>query len=239
MTTNPLILHLETATNICSVALSRGEKILAIRESDEDRSHGSLLTPFMQEVLDEAVVRPDEINAIAVSKGPGSYTGLRIGVSVTKGFAYASNIPVIGIVTLQAMVVAATHHRLVQELQQQYPELLFCPLIDARRMEVFSGLYDKNAEILSPVVATVVDETSFSEDLDSNHIVFFGNGSDKISDTIQHPHAHFIKEIYPSSEFMVPLALRNFKNNIFEDTAYFEPFYLKDFVATVPRKKVL
>jgi tRNA threonylcarbamoyladenosine biosynthesis protein TsaB len=237
--TNPLILHLETATNICSVALSRGEKIVAIRESAEDRSHGSLLTPFMQEVLDETGIRPDEINAIAVSKGPGSYTGLRIGVSVTKGFAYANNIPVIGIVTLQAMVVAATHHHLVQELQQQYPKLLFCPLIDARRMEVFSGLYDKNAEILSPVVATVVDETSFNKDLDSNHIVFFGNGSDKISDTIQHPHAHFIKEIYPSSEFMVPLALRNFKNNIFEDTAYFEPFYLKDFVATIPRKKVL
>ena len=239
MMTNPLILHLETATNICSVALSRGEKILVIRESDEDRSHGSLLTPFMQEVLDETGIRPDEINAIAVSKGPGSYTGLRIGVSVTKGFAYASNIPVIGIVTLQAMVVAATHHQRVQELQQQYPELLFCPLIDARRMEVFSGLYDKNAEILLPVVATVVDETSFNKELDSNHIVFFGNGSDKISDTIQHPHAHFIKEIYPSSEFMVPLALRNYKNNIFEDTAYFEPFYLKDFVATIPKKKVL
>jgi tRNA threonylcarbamoyladenosine biosynthesis protein TsaB len=237
--TNPLILHLETATNICSVALSRGEKILAIRENDEDRSHGSLLTPFMQEVLDEAGIRPEEVNAIAVSKGPGSYTGLRIGVSVTKGFAYASNIPVIGIVTLQAMVVAATHHRPVQELQQKYPELLFCPLIDARRMEVFSGLYDKNADLLSPVVATVVDETSFSKELESNHIVFFGNGSDKISDTIQHPHAHFIKEIHPSSEFMVPLALRNFKNNLFEDTAYFEPFYLKDFVATIPRKKVL
>ncbi len=239
MIKKPLILNLETATNICSVALVRGEKILAIRESDEDRSHGSLLTPFIQEVLDEAGVRPNEINAIAVSKGPGSYTGLRIGVSVTKGFAYASNIPVIGIVTLQAMVVAATHHQLVQKLQQQHPELLFCPLIDARRMEVFSGLYDKNAELLSPVVATVVDKTSFNKELASNHIVFFGNGSDKIADTIQHPHAHFIKEIYPSSEFMVPLALRNYKNNIFENTAYFEPFYLKDFVATIPRKKVL
>jgi tRNA threonylcarbamoyladenosine biosynthesis protein TsaB len=239
MMTNPLILHLETATNICSVALSRGEEILAFRESQEDRSHGALLTPFMQEVLDEAGIGPDEINAIAVSKGPGSYTGLRIGVSVTKGFAYASNIPVIGIVTLQAMVVAATHNRHVQELQQQHPGLLFCPLIDARRMEVFSGLYDKNTDLLSPVAATVVDETSFAEKLASNHIAFFGNGSDKISDTIQHPHAHFIKEIYPSSQFMVPLALRNYKNDLFEDTAYFEPFYLKDFVATIPKKKVL
>lgn len=235
---HPLILNLETATNICSVALCKGENILAKRESDEDRSHGSLLTVFMQEVLEEAGVKPEEISAIAVSKGPGSYTGLRIGVSVTKGFAYGLSIPVIGIVTLQAMVVAATRHRSVKELQQKYPEILFCPMIDARRMEVFSALYDKNRDIISPVSATVVGEKSFSKELEENHIVFFGNGADKLPDIIQHPHAHFIQQIQPSAVAMIPLTIHHYENKIFEDTAYFEPYYLKDFVATTPRKKV-
>jgi len=235
----PLILHIETATNICSVALSRGEEILSIRESDEDRSHGSLLTMFMQEVLNEAAVKPDQINAVAVSKGPGSYTGLRIGVSVTKGFAYARKIPVIGIVTLQAMTGAATNNNEVKALQQRYPEILFCPMIDARRMEVFSGLYNKNCQEISPVSALVVDESSFIANLDSHHIAFFGNGSEKVKDVLCHPNAHFISGITPSSASMVPLALKNYKDKIFEDTAYFEPFYLKDFVATIPKKKVL
>lgn len=235
----PLILHIETATNICSVALSRGEEILSIRESDEDRSHGSLLTVFIKEVLHEAGVNPDQINAVAVSKGPGSYTGLRIGVSVTKGFAYARKIPVIGIVTLQAMTVAATHNNEVKELQQRHPELLFCPMIDARRMEVFSGLYDKNFQEVSPVSAIVVEESSFNTNLASHHIAFFGNGSEKIRDVIRHTNAHFINDINPSSACMVPLVLQYFENKIFEDTAYFEPYYLKDFVATIPKKKVL
>lgn len=235
----PLILLIETATNICSVALSRGEEILSVRESDEDRSHGSLLTLFMQEVMDEAAVKPDQINAVAVSKGPGSYTGLRIGVSVTKGFAYARKIPVIGIVTLQAMTGAATHNNEVRALQQRHPEILFCPMIDAKRMEVFSGLYNKNCQEISPVSALVVDESSFITHLDSHHIAFFGNGSEKVKDVIHHPNAHFISGITPSSSSMVPLALKNYKDKIFEDTAYFEPFYLKDFVATIPKKKVL
>ncbi len=237
--THPLILNLETATNVCSVALCKGEKIVAKRESDEDRSHGSLLTVFMQEVLDEARVKPEEISAIAVSKGPGSYTGLRIGVSVTKGFAYALNIPVIGIVTLQAMVVAANHLLSVQELEQKIPEILFCPMIDARRLEVYTALYDKNRAIVSPVTATVVGENSFDKELEENHILFFGNGADKISDIIQHPHAHFIQQVQPSAAAMVPLAFYHYENRIFEDTAYFEPYYLKDFVATTPRKKIL
>jgi tRNA threonylcarbamoyladenosine biosynthesis protein TsaB len=236
---DPLILHIETATNICSVALSLGDKILSTRESDEDRSHGSLLTVFMQEVMDEADIKPDQINAVAVSKGPGSYTGLRIGVSVTKGFAYARKIPVIGIVTLQAMVIAAKRNKEIMKLQKQHPELLFCPMIDARRMEVFSGLYKSNCREISPVSAIVVEESSFNASLASHHIVFFGNGSGKIRDVIQHPNAHFIRGINPSSTHMVPLALKNFANKRFEDTAYFEPYYLKDFVATTPKKKVL
>ena len=174
-----------------------------------------------------------------MSKGPGSYTGLRIGVSVTKGFAYGLSIPVIGIVTLQAMVVAAIQHHSVQELQRKYPEILFCPMIDARRMEVFTALYDKNRDIVSPVTATVVGENSFDKELKENYILFFGNGADKLSDIIQHPHAQFIQQVQPSAVSMIPLALYHYENRIFEDTAYFEPYYLKDFVATTPRKKVL
>ncbi len=236
---NPFIINIETATNICSVTLSMGEKVLSFRESNVDRSHGSLLTVFMQEVIDEAGLKPGEINAVAVSKGPGSYTGLRIGVSVTKGFAYAQNIPVIGIGTLQAMVINALRNEKVMEIQQQIPGILFCPMIDARRMEVFCAIYDKSHHEVSAVTAIVVENSSFDTVLASNHIVFFGNGSDKIRDVIRHPNAHFITDIHPSSRSMVPIALDHYRNNEFEDTAYFEPFYLKDFIATTPKKKVL
>lgn len=236
---SPFLLHIETATNVCSVALSKGEEIIALRESDEDRSHGSLLTVFINEVLKESELNPEDLDAISVSKGPGSYTGLRIGVSVTKGFAYAREIPVIGIVTLQAMAIAAMHNEAVKKLQLAYPDLLYCPMIDARRMEVYSAVYDKGLQEVEKVSAVIVEENSYSKLLAENKLVYFGNGSDKIIDTIKHQNAHFIKGIVPSASFMLPLALKAFKQKTFEDTAYFEPFYLKDFVATVPKNKML
>lgn len=239
MHTEPLILHLESATNVCSVALSEGEKILAIRESAEDRSHGKLLTVFVEEVLKEAGKNADQLDAVAVSKGPGSYTGLRIGVSVTKGIAYARNIPVIGIITLQSMTLTAMDNQSVQQLQRDHPDLLFCPMIDARRMEVFCAIYDARMNETAPVSAIIVEENSFKKVLDTHHVVFFGNGADKVKGTIQHENAHFITGIEPSSKQMVPLASEAFNKKQFEDTAYFEPFYLKDFVATIPKKKVL
>ncbi len=235
----PLILHLETATNICSVALSKGEEILAIRESDEERSHGSLLTVFMSEVMTEAGISPSQVNAVAISKGPGSYTGLRIGVSVAKGFAFAQNIPVIGVITLQALATAALYKPAVQKLIGELSGILLCPMIDARRMEVFSAVYNQELKEVAPVTATIVDEKSFEKLLFDKQVIFFGNGSDKIMDTIKHPHAHFIKDVIPSSRFMVKIACRQFREQAFEDTAYFEPYYLKDFIATIPRRKIL
>jgi len=237
--TQPVILHIETATNICSVALSKNDQLLAIRENDEDRSHGSLLTIFVEEVLEEAGLGPDKLDAVAVSKGPGSYTGLRIGVSATKGIAYARDIPVIGMVTLRAMVLAARDHQEVRKLEISHPGLLFCPMIDARRMEVFSAVYNADLEEKQPVEATIVDGESFRELLDDQPVLFFGNGADKTRDTISNSNALFMSGITPSASFMIPLALEAYRKKEFEDTAYFEPYYLKDFVATTPRKKVL
>jgi tRNA threonylcarbamoyladenosine biosynthesis protein TsaB len=239
MQTEPLILHIETATNVCSVAISKGEKVLAARESAEDRSHGTLLTVFIEEVLEEAGIKTKDLDAVAVSKGPGSYTGLRIGVSVTKGIAYAQCIPVIGIITLQSMTLTALEYQEVRQLKQAHPDLLFCPMIDARRMEVFSAIYDASLKETAPVSAIIVEEGGFNTVLDQHPVLFFGNGADKVRDTLQHENAHFIKGLGPSSKQMVPLALKAFKNKHFEDTAYFEPFYLKDFIATIPRRKVL
>jgi len=239
MPAEPLILHLETATNVCSVAISQGAHMLAVRESAEDRSHGTLLTVFVKEVLKETGKHADQLDAVAISKGPGSYTGLRIGVSAAKGIAYAQNIPVIGILTLQSMTLTALENQEVRQLQQEHPGLLFCPMIDARRMEVFSAVYDARMKETVPVSAVIVEENSFGKVLDQHHIVFFGNGADKIRGTIRHENAHFINGIEPSSKQMIPLALAAYEKQQFEDTAYFEPFYLKDFIATIPKKKVL
>jgi len=239
MQKKPLILHLETATNVCSVALSEGDRLLATRESSEDRSHGTLLTLFIEEVLKEAGKKTAHLDAIAVSKGPGSYTGLRIGVSAAKGIAYAQNIPVTGIITLQSITLTAKENQEVQKLYQEYPDLLFCPMIDARRMEVFTTVYNDRLEETEPVSAIIVEENSFDKILHKNHVVFFGNGAEKIKGTIRHKNAHIITGIEPSASQMVPLAIEKFLNKEFEDTAYFEPFYLKDFIATIPKKKVL
>lgn len=239
MQKNPLILHLETATNVCSVALSEGDRLLALRERSEDRSHGTLLTLFIEEVLKEAGKKTEQLDAVAVSKGPGSYTGLRIGVSATKGIAYAQNIPVTGIITLESITLAAMEHPAVEKLHLEYPDLLFCPMIDARRMEVFTAVYNDHLKEIESVSATIVDENSFDKILRKHHIVFFGNGAEKIKGTIRHENAHIITGIEPSAKQMVPLAIKKFLNKEFEDTAYFEPFYLKDFIATIPKKKVL
>ncbi len=235
----PLILNIETATRICSVALSKGENLLSLRESNEDRSHGALLTVFMKEVLEETGTDPGSIDAIAVSKGPGSYTGLRIGVSATKGFAYARNIPVIGIVTLKSLTIAAMEQAGVREFIKAHDDLLFCPMIDARRMEVFTAIYDLDLNEINPVNAKIIDEDSFREILDEKPVMFFGDGAEKVKEVLKHDNAHFQEHIFPSAKFMIPLSIKAFLKKAFEDTAYFEPFYLKDFIATIPRRKVL
>lgn len=236
---NVRILHIETATNICSVALSEGEKLIALRESDQDKSHGALLTIFMDEVLKEGGLKPEDIDALSVSKGPGSYTGLRIGVSATKGFAYALDLPIIGIDTLLAMAIGAKASEEVEDLAKQNTKLLLCPMIDARRMEVFSGFYTMEDQTYRKVSADVIDEGSYESILANHPIAFFGNGSQKVKEILQHDNAHFIEGIVPSAKNMILLSLAAVREKKFEDTAYFEPYYLKDFVATTPKKKVL
>lgn len=236
---DPKILHIETATNICAVALSKGTTLIAEKKSSEDKSHGRLLAVFIQEILDENNMKTSEIDAIAVSKGPGSYTGLRIGVSVTKGFAYGQNIPVIGIHTLKSLAAGVLNHPTVTRLLKEDPQVLICPMLDARRMEVYYGIYSESLQQIQPIAAKVIDKNSFSNLLESHKMIFFGNGSSKMRDLIIHNNAIFIEGIEAAAENMINPAVEAWGKEDFEDTAYFEPFYLKDFIATTPKKKVL
>lgn len=238
--TSPLILHIETATDICSVALSEGEQLCALVESGPERSHASLLNPFIRQALEKAGKQFRDIAAVAVSKGPGSYTGLRIGVSTAKGIAFAMEIPLLSSGTLENMAHGALQNPLLQEPIQQYSDkLLLCPMLDARRMEVYACFLTPDLTIRRPVTADIITGESYRELLDRFHICFFGNGSDKCKQVLTHPNAHFISDIHPSASQMIFPALDRFRKQQFEDVAYFEPFYLKDFIATTPRKKVL
>ena len=231
-----LILNIESSTNICSVSIARNGTILGIKESRDEKSHASLITVFIGELLDQLQIDSSNLDAIAVSKGPGSYTGLRIGVSVAKGIAYGAAIKLIGIPTLQAMAFGVT--RKFSALRSR-KDILLCPMIDARRMEVFTALYTTSILLYKEISAEIVHPGIFANVLEQNEIWFFGNGSEKCKDVIQHPNARFIEGIEPSSSWMAKLAEKAFKKKQFEDTAYFEPFYLKDFIATIPRRKIL
>ena len=229
-----LILNFDTSTRICSVALSEDTKILASREDDQGRNHAALLTVFIDEVLKEAGKSPADLDAISVSKGPGSYTGLRIGVSTAKGMAYALSIPVIALPTLKIM--AAGYLAQSPDLPQN---ALLCPMIDARRMEVYAGFFSKQLEEVHKTSADIIDPNSYS-DLRKNHTLFlFGDGAAKCKNVLE-GNEIFIDDNYRiSATHMVDLSFKEFENQHFENTAYFEPYYLKDFVATVPRKKII
>ncbi|MDG1476746.1 MAG: tRNA (adenosine(37)-N6)-threonylcarbamoyltransferase complex dimerization subunit type 1 TsaB [Vicingaceae bacterium] len=221
-----LILGIETSTKICSVAVSDGEKLLAIEEEGGAYSHSEKLTLFIQKVLDKANVQLKDLDVIAVSKGPGSYTGLRIGVSVAKGLCYALDKPIIAVDTLQAM---ARNSSLSGDL--------FCPMIDARRMEVYTALYDVDNKAVTPISAKIIDENSFYEELANQKITFFGDGAEKCKEVLgQAINASFSDKGLPSAEFINQIALEKFQQKEFEDVAYFEPYYLKDFVGTTPKK---
>ena len=237
---NPLILHIETATDICSVAISEGDQQLASVESGPERSHATLLNSFIRKCLKECGKELQQIDAVAVSKGPGSYTGLRIGVSTAKGIAYALQKPLLSAGTLESMAYGATSHGEIRDLILQFgSQLILCPMLDARRMEVYSGFFTRELEVVRAVSADVVDENSFDEILEKNHTCFFGNGAEKCEEVLKHPNAHFIKGFNPSASHMINPVLDRFKKHLHEDVAYFEPFYLKDFIATTPKKKVL
>lgn len=236
----PLILYIETATDICSVAISEGEKQLALVESGPERDHAILLNRFIREACAKAGKDLSQLDAIAVSKGPGSYTGLRIGVSTAKGLVYGLEKPLLSCGTILSMAHAALQHPEVQSLVSTYGEkLLLCPMLDARRMEVYTAFFTTSCEYIKEVSADIIDENSYKAMLEKKQICFFGNGAAKCREFIKDKNAHFIEGVNPSSAAMISPVLNQFRKSEFEDVAYFEPFYLKDFVATLPRKKLL
>ena len=232
------ILLLETSTEVCSAALSINGKIVASREDSSGRNHAMQLTLFIDEVVHQAKISIQDLDAVAVSAGPGSYTGLRIGVSTAKGLCYGLHKPMIAIPSLEAMA----HHVIDQAAALSLPnseEMLFCPMIDARRMEVYTALFQRNKDQIKETCAEIIDNTSFSNYLNDHPIAFFGNGSSKCKAAIQHPNAIFLDHILASANYLAPLAEKAFNQQNFVDVAYYEPFYLKDFIATVPTKNII
>jgi len=231
----PKILHIETATQICSVALSENEKIIASKSSDEKNAHSRILTVFIEEILESNNFKPQDLDAIAVSMGPGSYTGLRIGVSTAKGLCYSLDKPLIAVSTLQAMAWG-----MVKINDGKLPKALFCPMIDARRMEVYAAIFNQSNIQVRKILAEIIDESSFAELLQDNEVFFAGDGAEKCKQLLSgNPNARFIDGFVPSANYMAAIASGKFHKQEFEDVAYFEPFYLKDFIAGSPKVKGL
>lgn len=224
------ILQIETATQVCSAAISQNGKTIALKEEMASNIHAGSLTLFIRSVMDAAELKYEELDAIAVSKGPGSYTGLRIGVSTAKGLCFALDKPLIAIDTLQMMA---------EGFVTQHPENegLICAMIDARRMEVFTAVFDQQLQPISPVEAKIIDEHSFEDLLKDQVITFIGDGAAKCAGALSPEHARFSELNFNSASNMSRLAMQAFEAAEFEDVAYFEPFYLKDFVLTTPKKK--
>ena len=222
-----MLLCIETSTSVCSVALTDKGKLISFREINEGFSHTEKLTVFISEVLNEAGITVKDLLTIAVSSGPGSYTGLRIGVSVAKGLCLAIDKPLISISTLESMSWGAKN-----KINKNDSDILFCPMIDARRMEVYSALYDLQLKCLHPSSAIILSEDFFAEESKGKKVYYFGNGAEKCR-TILNNHNEFIfyPEIYPSAKFMSVLALDKFINKQFENLSLFEPFYLKEYQA--------
>jgi len=231
-----LILSIETSEKTCSVALSNNYELISTLEIYEEKSHAAKLTVLIDKLFSEKELDIKKLDAVAVSRGPGSYTGLRIGVSVAKGICYALNIPLIAISTLQLLCWGLMYSGCLRKYNLDIPDLILCPLIDARRMEVYKAFFNKNGEQVNEIVAEIINENSFCNELVTNKIVFFGSGADKCKNIIKNKNAYFIDEIQPNASHMISNAYDCYIQKKFEDHAYFEPFYLKDFVATVPKK---
>jgi tRNA threonylcarbamoyladenosine biosynthesis protein TsaB len=228
-----LILYIETSELLCSVAISDGNQLIGVKESVTDRAHAKALTVLINELLFEKGLEMRHLKAVSVSKGPGSYTGLRIGVSVAKGICYALNIPLIAIDTLLALSYGIKAKIALND------DILLCPMIDARRMEVYKAIYDTNFTLIEPVKAEIIEKHTFDKLLEKNKIAFFGSGALKCQSIIEHSNAIFYNNIVPRAEFLVIPSYNKYNNRQFENVAYFEPFYLKDFVASTPRNKNL
>jgi tRNA threonylcarbamoyladenosine biosynthesis protein TsaB len=224
----PLILNIETATEVCSVALARDGKLLSLRDSNSGFTHSENITVFIDAVIQETGTSLAALDAIAVSKGPGSYTGLRIGVSTAKGICFALDKPLLAVPTLQSLAWRFTNKTSDLKLQTSN---LFCPMLDARRMEVYCAVYDSELNELEPTAANIIDKNSFEKFLAEKKVFFFGSGAMKCKSVINHPNAVFMDDVFASAASMIPLSEKLFAVKKIEDAAYFEPFYLKDFVA--------
>lgn len=227
------IILIDTSTEVCSVALSQNGEILWNKVSEENMNHSVLLAQYIQELMDYMRSKNIPAEAVAVSCGPGSYTGLRIGVSTAKGLCFGVNIPLLAINTLKVMA---------QGYLNQYGEpdgnTWLCPMIDARRMEVYTAFYDNKLSLQREISADIIDERSYTEILSNHKIICFGNGANKCKETLIHSNASFVDGITPLASNMAKLAESAFSGKEFQDVAYFEPFYLKEFVATVSKNKL-
>lgn len=225
------ILHIETSTDVCSVAISKDGVCLFEREDHEGQNHAVKAGVFVDEALSYADSQLMDLDAVAVSCGPGSYTGLRVGVSMAKGVCFGRGLRLISVPTLELLCVPVLLREKVKE-----DNALLCPMIDARRMEIYAQIFDRSLHEVRPTQADVVDGDTYRQWLDERPVYFFGNGAAKCMDAIDHPNARLIESIEPLARWMFPLAEKRFFREEFEDVAYFVPFYLKDFVAKQPKK---
>lgn len=226
----PTILHIETSTDICSVAVSEDSQVIFQQEDQSGQNHAERLGTMVDEALSFTDNHAIPFDAVAVSSGPGSYTGLRIGVSMAKGICYGRNLKLIAVPTLELLCVPV----LLREIPEE--DAFLCPMVDARRMEVYAGIYNRALKPIREIGADVVTADTYREYLDQHPIYFFGNGAKKCMETINHPNAHLIEGIVPLAKWMQPLAEKRLLNEQMEDVAYFVPYYLKDFVAKLPKK---
>jgi tRNA threonylcarbamoyladenosine biosynthesis protein TsaB len=218
-----LILSIDTSTKVCSVALHQDTLLLGVFEMFTEKSHSSAITILIENIVQQCGFELKDLSAVAIAKGPGSYTGLRIGTATAKGLCFALDKPLIAINTLASMAYGLSR-------QMPFPHILFCPMIDARRMEVYCAIYNHTQEILLPVDARIIQQDSFSQLIARHKIVFFGDGASKCKNVLNYSdNALFIENFHPSAAYVGALALGKFNENIFEDIAYFEPFYLKEF----------
>ena len=227
------ILNIETSTDVCSVAISDSGQVIFNKEDHSGPNHAVKLGVYVDEALDFLDSHGLPLEAVAVSCGPGSYTGLRIGVSMAKGICYGRGVKLIAVPTLELMAVPV--------LLGEHPEeedALIVPMLDARRMEVYAEVLDRALKVVRPIQADIVDADTYKEYLNQHHVYFFGNGAAKCMETINHPNAHLVEGIEPLAKNMAPLAEKRFVEGKFEDVAYFVPFYLKDFVAKMPKKLI-
>jgi len=232
-----MIICLETSTTVCSVALCDKNGPVALKESSEDKSHASRLTVFIEELLSDAGIMASDLEAVAVSKGPGSYTGLRIGVSTAKGIAYAAPIPLISVGTTLSMFYGIT-----SDIRNKYgldENSLLVPMLDARRMEVYYSILTTGGILVRETTAEIIDELSFSDIPENTRMLIFGDGASKCKQILKRDNIVYAEEFRISAAYMYKPAFKSLEERQFEDVAYFEPFYLKDFITSRPKKNIL